>query len=68
MSAYLTKLRMQLDEFVTEGPIGYTLNVGLPVRSGRCERWSWELGEWVEVDIVDNRVYRICDEARDNRR
>jgi hypothetical protein len=66
MSGPLTILRMQLDEFVTEGPIGYTLHVSLPVSGGRCERWSWELGEGVEVDIVDDRVYRICDEARDD--
>lgn len=68
ISDRLTILRMQLDEFVTERSIGYTLHVGLPVCGGRCEWRSWKLGEWVEVNVVDDRVHRICDEARDDRR
>lgn len=67
MSRYLTISHMQFYQLMTEGPISYTLYVSLPICADRRKWWAGEMGEWVEVNIVDDRVDCVCDEARNNR-
>jgi hypothetical protein len=50
---------MQLDKDMTEGPLRNALDIGLPVNRRAGERRSWELGERVQVDVVDDGVHGI---------
>jgi hypothetical protein len=59
--------RMQGDQFVAKGPILDTLDVGLPVDGEACQRRAGKLGEWVEVEIVDERVDGVGGEGSKGR-
>jgi hypothetical protein len=66
-SGHLTIPRMQGDQFVAKGPILDTLDVGLPVDGEACQRRAGKLGEWVEVEIVDERVDGVGGEGSKGR-
>jgi hypothetical protein len=56
---HLTISRMQLNKDMTEGPLCNAFDIGLPINRRAGERRSWELGERVQVDVVDDCIHGV---------
>ena len=59
---------MQMDEFVAEGPACNALNKSFPVNRCASQQWAGEIGQWVEVDVIYDRVYSVCDNSCEHSR
>lgn len=59
----LTISRMELDKGMAERPIGDAFDISLPVNCRAGYQRSWELGQWVEVHVVDDGVHGVGNDS-----